>query len=494
MVLILMSDLFSPIYGNAEEELSPIILFVYNRPWHTEHTVEALKKNELASESDLFIFSDGPKVENDENVRKVREYIKTVDGFKSVKIIEREKNIGLANSVIAGVTEVVNKYGKVIVLEDDIVTSKYFLKFMNDGLSVFENDSFIKTVTGDMPFIYRNRFSFPFLTRKPSSWGWGVWERSWKEIEWDVEILLKRVDLEDFKNKINIFGNDFYGMLIDQKERKVDSWGIRCYTSFVLNGGFHLSSHVPLVSNIGLDGSGVHCSDKGIHYNKKDLGNEILMVDSEKIRKNLIDEFDTEISLKERIIIKIQNILSKKKQLNYKNHSNWKNNEYFDESWKERIYLLSTLIKKSDKSIVDLGCGKEWLREYLPENIKYIPVDYKKRSEDTMIYDFNKKEFPDIKADVAFISGTFEYVNDFEWFLTEIKNKFKAIIISYCDTDFYPLETYRKSLNWVNHLSREEFIENIYKAEFILTKEIDSKEHLLLRFDKERKNESNISV
>src|SRR5689334_19947926 len=115
--------------------LAPITLFVYNRPEHTRRTVEALLKNELAAESDLFIFSDAPKKpESDESVRMVRDYIHAITGFKSVTIIERDRNWGLADSIIDGVTSVVNQYGRIIVLEDDLVVSAHFLEYMNTAL------------------------------------------------------------------------------------------------------------------------------------------------------------------------------------------------------------------------------------------------------------------------------------------------------------------------------------------------------------------------
>ena len=102
--------------------LAPIVLFTYNRPWHTRQTIEALQKNHLASESVIFIFSDGPKTKEDEpKVEEVRKFLKTIQGFKQIEIIEREKNWGLAKNIIDGVTKVVNEYGKVIVLEDDII-------------------------------------------------------------------------------------------------------------------------------------------------------------------------------------------------------------------------------------------------------------------------------------------------------------------------------------------------------------------------------------
>ena len=129
--------------------LAPIILFVYNRPEHTKKTLESLKINELASDSLLFIFSDGNKNENDrKSVEEVRNYISTISGFKEINIILREKNLGLADSVISGVAEVIEKYGKAIVLEDDIVTSKYFLKFMNEALDFYDADKKIYSISG----------------------------------------------------------------------------------------------------------------------------------------------------------------------------------------------------------------------------------------------------------------------------------------------------------------------------------------------------------
>ena len=112
----------------------PIVLFVYNRPWHTQQTIEALQKNDLASESELFIYSDAAKTEQDSlKVNEVRNYVHAIGGFKKITIIEREENWGLADSIIDGVTSIVNQYGKIIVLEDDLETSPFFLRFMNES-------------------------------------------------------------------------------------------------------------------------------------------------------------------------------------------------------------------------------------------------------------------------------------------------------------------------------------------------------------------------
>ena len=139
--------------------LAPIALFVYNRQWHTHQTIEALQKNDLADESELFVFSDGPRSEADRGkVQAVREHLNAITGFKKVSVIEKDKNLGLAQSIIAGVTEIVNKFGHIIVLEDDLITSPYFLQFMNEALEFYENEdkvismhAYIFPVKGELP-------------------------------------------------------------------------------------------------------------------------------------------------------------------------------------------------------------------------------------------------------------------------------------------------------------------------------------------------------
>ena len=131
--------------------LAPIALFVYNRPIHTRRTVEALQKNTQAAESDLCIYSDAPKrPEVAEAVREVRAYIKTITGFSSITIVERERNLGLANSIIDGVTSIVNKHGRIIVLEDDLVVSQYFLEYMNTALERYRDDERVMQISGHM--------------------------------------------------------------------------------------------------------------------------------------------------------------------------------------------------------------------------------------------------------------------------------------------------------------------------------------------------------
>lgn len=240
--------------------LAPIIIFAYNRLIHLEKTVEALKNNELADESDLFIFSDGSKIENDESVKKVREYIKTIDGFKSVTIIEREKNLGLANSIISGVTEIVNKFGKVIVLEDDLVTSKYFLRFMNDGLNFYENEEKVISIHG---YMYDVKKDLPetFFLKGADCLGWATWKRGWQLFNPDGKKLLEDIMAGNLQNDLDMNGrSQFTRMLSDQVAGRNNSWAVRWHVSAFLNGKITLWSSKSLVFHYWENGKkGTNC-------------------------------------------------------------------------------------------------------------------------------------------------------------------------------------------------------------------------------------------
>ena len=159
---------------------APIVLFVYNRLEHTRKTVEALRDNVFASDSILFIISDGPKTKDDVfSVNQVRKYIQTINGFQTVHIIKRKHNYGLARNIITGVTTIINQYGKIIVLEDDIVTSKFFLRYMNEALTKFEHTSDVMSVSGFMAPIDKSGLPRTFFMPWFECWGWGTWKRSW---------------------------------------------------------------------------------------------------------------------------------------------------------------------------------------------------------------------------------------------------------------------------------------------------------------------------
>ena len=245
---------------------SPIALFVYNRSEHARRTLESLFKNDLAHESELFVFADGPKEkatkEQLKKIRETREVIREKQWCGKVHIIEKEKNLGLASSIISGVSKIINDFGQAIVLEDDLLLSKNFLRYMNDGLERYGNDKRIGQIAGYMyPVEIKSKEDACFLPFI-SSWGWGTWKRVWD----DFEKSQSQKELEILKNdsslrcKFNLEGSYMYfKMLKKQVEKNIDSWAIRFYLSIFMKEQLTLFPRKTLVKNIGMDGSGVHC-------------------------------------------------------------------------------------------------------------------------------------------------------------------------------------------------------------------------------------------
>lgn len=243
-------------------DFAPIVLFTYNRPDHVKQTIEALQKNEFASESDLIIYSDGAKDKTDElAIIETRKYLHTVEGFKSVQIIEREKNWGLAESLIDGITSVVDKYGKVIVMEDDLLTSPYYLRFMNQALEKYSDDDQIASIHGYVNPV-KEELPETFFLSYASSWGWATWQRAWRIFERDGSKLLNELQDKNLEQRLD-FDNSYYfvKMLRNQIKGKNSSWAIRWYTSIVLKNKLCLYPGKSLVRQIGCDGSGTHSSN-----------------------------------------------------------------------------------------------------------------------------------------------------------------------------------------------------------------------------------------
>ena len=145
-----------------------------------------------------------------------------------------------------------------------------------------------------------------------------------------------------------------------------------------------------------------------------------------------------------------------------KKKETWKDIEYFNEQWTERIQKMSEFIS-STESVMDLGCGKMWLRSFLSSSNKYYPVDYTQRDDDTIIIDFNKNQFPNLKVDTVFASGILEYINDPQWFIEKISKCSNKCIISYCTVDYFPEEEKRVSRKWVNNLKFSDIV-SIFKT------------------------------
>ncbi|NII84093.1 MULTISPECIES: glycosyltransferase family 2 protein [unclassified Pedobacter] len=248
------------------QNLAPIALFVYNRPQHTERTLQFLQQNELATQSHLYIFSDGAKtVQDEEKVAAVRKIIKKADGFKSVKVIESKTNAGLANSVIAGVTKLIAEYDQVIVFEDDLVTSPHTLAYFNNALNHYREEQKVMHIGAYMYPLKSDNLSQSFFYRAATSWGWATWGRAWKNFEPDIDVLIKQFD----KKKRTAFSIDnkmnFWKQMQEFKKGKNNSWAIRWYASIFLKGGITLNPSQSLVNNIGHDGTGVHSGINDIY-------------------------------------------------------------------------------------------------------------------------------------------------------------------------------------------------------------------------------------
>ena len=240
----------------------PVILFAYNRPEHTRLTIEALCQNRLASASDLHVFSDGPKNDSHaEPVKQVRAYLRTVSGFRAVEVIERERNMGLAASVIAGVTQVLNDHSACIVVEDDMLSSPNFLEFMNTALQVYRERQNIFSVTGyNYPLPIPTQYpQDAYLSYRGSSWGWGTWADRWRTVDWAVGDYARFCADPHDQALFARGGNDLPGMLKLQMEGKIDSWAIRFDYAHHRQNAFCLHAVRSKIQNIGFDGTGVHC-------------------------------------------------------------------------------------------------------------------------------------------------------------------------------------------------------------------------------------------
>jgi hypothetical protein len=247
---------------------APIALFVYNRPSHTLQVLEALKLNPEACESELFVYCDGPRESASEKdlkqIEETRNIVKNYNGFKKITCIESNVNKGLANSIIEGVTEIVNQYGKIIVLEDDIVTSKGFLKYMNDALNVYANSKKVMQISAYVfPFNYDYENAGTFFYKPGSCWGWGTWKSSWNFFKKEPEKQFNEINNQDLWDEFTLFGAyPSYKSQIEQNiSGQINTWAIFWYASMFLNGGTSLMPTISLVQNIGLDGSGENSGD-----------------------------------------------------------------------------------------------------------------------------------------------------------------------------------------------------------------------------------------
>src|SRR3972149_7974510 len=264
---------------------APIALFVYKRIENTKQLIESLLKNDLAKDSDIFIFSDSAKNEKDyKEVEKVRGYLRQISRFKKIEIINRKKNLGLANSIISGASEVVKLYGKVIVLEDDLILSPYFLEYMNKGLEIYENFEEVISIHG---YIYPLNKLLPetFFLKGADCWGWATWKRGWDLFEHDTRKLLNEIYNRNLENEFDLNGAvNNMKMLKKQVKGEIDSWAIRWHASAFLKNKYTLYPERSLVQNSGMGKHSTHTKRTNVY--DVELSSTPISVEKIEVKEN----------------------------------------------------------------------------------------------------------------------------------------------------------------------------------------------------------------
>jgi hypothetical protein len=238
---------------------TPVALFAYNRPDHLRRTVATLAANELAAETDLIIFSDGPRRERDKpGVESVRAFVSGIQGFRSLEIHLQPRNLGLAQSIISGVTAVCERFGRVIVLEDDLETSRFFLRYMNEALDLYENEPAVASIHG-YTFPVRSELPETFFIRGTDCWGWATWKRAWDILNPDGTALLQELERRQLTHAFNLSGTVPNTQMLRDRIAGGAQWEVLWHASAFLANMVTLFPAKSLVHNIGTDGTGVHC-------------------------------------------------------------------------------------------------------------------------------------------------------------------------------------------------------------------------------------------
>lgn len=331
--------------------LAPIILFTYNRLSHTKQTIEALQKNELAKNSELFIYSDGGRDEESwDKVKIIREYLKTISGFKNITVIQRETNIGLAQNIIDGVTKIVNQYEKIIVLEDDIVTSPYFLNFMNDSLNFYEKTSKVWHISGWNYPISNENLEDVFLWRTMNCWGWATWKDRRNNYEKNPQKLISIFSEKDICEFNLDNATNFWEQVEKNHNKQMNTWAIFWYAIIFKNQGLCLNPTQSFVENIGFDGTGTNTGPRDNYSSNLSRQNYKI-----RFENNLIENKTATDRIK----------------LFFRENEN--KNLTFSKNLNKVFALLSSLKISSDKYILyGSGTGMDLVSNFLEENIEFI--------------------------------------------------------------------------------------------------------------------------
>ena len=293
--------------------LAPVVLFCFCRVNETKIAIQKLQANYLASQTILYVFSDGPRNINEKvEVDSVRNYLKTVSGFKNVVVVESPTNKGLAKSVLEGVSKVIAKHQKVIVVEDDLVTSPNFLDFMNQALNFYSDANSILSISGytlDLPSLAEKEKNGvdAYLAYRASSWGWGTWSDRWFNVDWSMSDYLIYKNSKKFRNRFMKGGSDMLRMLSNQNNGKIDSWAIRFCFHQAKNFQFTIFPTLSKVVSIGFDKRATHTVSGRRFRTPLDLGvKRVFKFEQiDEIDPKLAVEFRRKFSVLSRIIDKL---------------------------------------------------------------------------------------------------------------------------------------------------------------------------------------------
>lgn len=274
------------------DSYAPIVIFAFNRPQALKECIRALLSNPEAAESDLFVFIDGPRPGRGEEgkVDAVKAYAGTICGFRSVEVKAADTNKGLGPSVIDGISAVIERYGRVIVVEDDLVVSRHFLAFINAGLEKYQQEQKVFSICGCSHKVTRPEgySGDAYFCHRSNSCGWGTWKDRWDSCDWELK------DWESVRRKGHAFnrwgGSDCFKLLKDWKEGRNKSWAIRfCYSEFI-QGKVSLFPLKTLVINIGFDGEGTNCRKWSRFKYEPDLRDSAYFVfpDTVSVNKSLL--------------------------------------------------------------------------------------------------------------------------------------------------------------------------------------------------------------
>lgn len=241
----------------------PVCIFAYKRKFSLERLIKSLQENPESINTDIYIFCDNAKNTKDtKDVQNVREYCKSINGFKSITIKESFKNQGLAKSVINGITEITRSYDAVIVLEDDLIVSRGFLSFMNSGLTKYKNDKKVMSVCGfskKIPGFLFNRKQTSFFHKRSSSWGWATWKDRWDIVDFDRLTKINSIDKILMYIRVFFISPDLPLMINAQRKHKINSWAIRFVEAQSRLNLYSLFPKHSLVENIGFDDEATNC-------------------------------------------------------------------------------------------------------------------------------------------------------------------------------------------------------------------------------------------